>query len=194
MISDKPVPVEIVPGLRIFKGFFGAKEQEILAEIVRDIAREAPLFTPQMPRTGKPLSVRMTNCGKLGWLTDKNQGYRYQGHHPKTGKPWPEIPKMLNDLWAEVAGFPQEPEACLVNYYDANAKMGLHQDSDEKNFEAPVVSYPSAMPVSSGLAGRSEKAQRNRSNLKVVTYWLWAATRAYAFMALTGSIPERPIC
>ena len=140
MISDKPVPVEIVPGLRIFKGFFGAKEQEILAEIVRDIAREAPLFTPQMPRTGKPLSVRMTNCGKLGWLTDKNQGYRYQGHHPKTGKPWPEIPKMLNDLWAEVAGFPQEPEACLVNYYDANAKMGLHQDSDEKNFEAPVVS------------------------------------------------------
>ena len=140
MISDKPVPVEIVPGLRIFKGFFGAKEQETLAEIIRDIVRDAPLYTPQMPKTGKPLSVRMTNCGKLGWLTDKTSGYRYQQHHPVTGRPWPVIPDVLLEVWSTVANYPLEPEACLINYYDTSAKMGLHQDRDEENFDAPVVS------------------------------------------------------
>jgi DNA oxidative demethylase len=107
---------------------------------LRAVMAEAPLFTPTMPRSGKPMSVRMTNCGPLGWVTDKEQGYRYQATHPVTGKPWPAMPQALLDLWADIARYPAPPEACLVNYYVGDAKMGLHQDKDEEDFAAPVVS------------------------------------------------------
>jgi len=92
-----------------------------------------------MPKTGKPFSVRMTNCGPLGWVSDRS-GYRYQPTHPATGRPWPAIPAALLDLWDEVTGYPHRPEACLVNFYDADAKMGLHQDRDEADFAAPLLS------------------------------------------------------
>jgi alkylated DNA repair protein (DNA oxidative demethylase) len=82
----------------------------------------------------------MTNCGALGWVTDRERGYRYQATHPVTGEPWPPIPGMLLDLWREVAEYPQPPEACLVNFYADKARMGLHQDRDESDFSAPVVS------------------------------------------------------
>jgi alkylated DNA repair protein (DNA oxidative demethylase) len=82
----------------------------------------------------------MTNCGPLGWVTDKERGYRYQATHPDTGKPWPPIPRALLDLWQEVSGYGAPPEACLVNYYAGAAKMGLHQDKDEEDFSAPVLS------------------------------------------------------
>lgn len=103
------------------------------------MVRAAPLFVPVMPRTGKPFSVRMTDCGTLGWVSDR-AGYRYQPTHPVTGEPWPAIPAALLDLWDEVTGYPHRPEACLVNFYDAGAKMGLHQDRDEADFAAPLLS------------------------------------------------------
>jgi len=115
-------------------------EQARLLDEMRAAMEEAPLFTPTMPRSGKPMSVRMTNCGPLGWVTDKERGYRYQATHPVTGKPWPAMPEALLDLWREVAGYPAAPEACLVNYYSGDAKMGLHQDKDEEDLAAPVVS------------------------------------------------------
>jgi len=115
-------------------------EQGRLLGALRAVMAEAPLFTPTMPRSGKPMSVRMTNCGPLGWVTDKEQGYRYQATHPVTSKPWPAMPQALLDLWREVADYPADPEACLVNYYVGDAKMGLHQDKDEEDFAAPVVS------------------------------------------------------
>ena len=93
-----------------------------------------------MPRTGKPMSVRMTNCGALGWVTDQERGYRYQATHPETGKPWPPIPDAAAALWQRVAAYPHPPEACLVNFYADDAKMGLHQDRDEQDLAAPVVS------------------------------------------------------
>jgi alkylated DNA repair protein (DNA oxidative demethylase) len=114
--------------------------QAALLVALRRIIAEAPLFTPTMPRSGKPMSVRMTNCGPLGWLTDQERGYRYQPTHPVTGRPWPPLPQMLLDLWDKVADYPAPPEACLVNYYAADAKMGLHQDKDEQDFSAPVLS------------------------------------------------------
>ena len=114
--------------------------QAALLAALRRIIAEAPLFTPTMPRSGKPTSVRMTNCGPLGWLTDQERGYRYQPTHPVTGRPWPPLPQILLDLWDKVADYPAPPEACLVNYYAADAKMGLHQDKDEEDFSAPVLS------------------------------------------------------
>jgi alkylated DNA repair protein (DNA oxidative demethylase) len=121
-------------------GYLGRDDQAALVEEIRNVVKEAPLYVPTMPRSGKPMSVRMTNCGTLGWVTDKENGYRYQGLHPETGAPWPPIPERLLGLWREVAGYPHPPEACLVNFYSADAKMGLHQDRDEQDFDAPVVS------------------------------------------------------
>lgn len=127
-------------GVRHFPRFFDRAAQEALVEEVRSGVKAAPLYTPTMPRTGKPMSVRMTNCGSLGWVTDKEGGYRYQPTHPLTGELWPPIPESLLILWDKLSAFPHPPEACLVNFYAADAKMGLHQDRDEQEFEAPVIS------------------------------------------------------
>lgn len=117
----------------------GDAQAALLADI-RRVAAAAPLFTPVMPKTGKEMSVRMTNCGPLGWVTDQQRGYRYQKTHPVTGAPWPTIPESLLALWEDVSGFDKPPEACLVNFYAETAKMGLHQDRDEQDFSAPVLS------------------------------------------------------
>lgn len=114
--------------------------QERLLAALRDVLAEAPLYTPTMPRTGKPLSVRMSNCGSLGWLTDKARGYRYEARHPETGKPWPAMPSDLLELWRRYAQYPAPPEACLINHYTATARMGSHRDADEVDLAAPVLS------------------------------------------------------
>jgi alkylated DNA repair protein (DNA oxidative demethylase) len=127
-------------GIRHIPGFLDRDRQEALVEAIRQVVEEAPLFTPTMPRTGKEMSVRMTNCGPLGWVTDQQRGYCYQQTHPVTGHPWPAIPPMLLDIWQDVSGASVQPEACLINYYGPDAKMGLHQDRDEREFSVPVLS------------------------------------------------------
>jgi len=130
----------LTPGIRYIPDRFDRDAQTALVDDIRKVVEAAPLFTPAMPRTGKEMSVRMTNCGELGWITDKERGYRYQPTHPVTGEPWPPIPQVLLDLWQEVADHGLPPQACLVNFYSDKAKMGLHQDRDESEFSAPVVS------------------------------------------------------
>lgn len=130
----------LLNGIRHLPGYLDRAAQEDLLGIIRRIVAEAPLYTPVMPGTGKPMSVRMTNCGSLGWVTDKERGYRYQSTHPATGKPWPAIPAELMVLWEKLAGYKQPPQACLINFYSDDAKMGLHQDRDEKELAAPVLS------------------------------------------------------
>ncbi|WP_374332117.1 alpha-ketoglutarate-dependent dioxygenase AlkB [Aestuariivirga sp.] len=120
-------------------GHLGPEAQRQLVETLRTAVAAAPLVIPVMPRTGRPFTVRMTNLGPLGWVSDR-AGYRYQPTHPETGKPWPPIPDPLLRLWREVSGYPQEPEACLVNFYNGGARMGLHRDEDEEDFAAPVLS------------------------------------------------------
>lgn len=131
---------ELPPGMHHLPGFLDSKAQIKLVEDIRNVVAQAPLFTPEMPKTGKQMSVRMSNCGALGWVTDKDNGYRYQATHPVTGKPWPAMPPLLYEIWQNVADCPAPPQACLINFYDASAKMGLHQDRDEETFDAPVVS------------------------------------------------------
>ena len=131
---------QLSEGVRHFPGLLDAAAQAHLLEQLRAAVADAPLFTPEMPRTGKPFSVRMTNLGSLGWVSDRDKGYRYQSTHPATGRPWPPMPEMLLRLWHEVGAYPHPPQACLVNFYDGSAKMGLHQDRDEEDFAAPVVS------------------------------------------------------
>ncbi|QPC86094.1 alpha-ketoglutarate-dependent dioxygenase AlkB [Mesorhizobium sp. NBSH29] len=127
-------------GVRHIPGYLTRDAQVALVADVRAVVEAAPFYRPEMPSTGKPLSVRMTNCGTLGWVTDRQAGYRYQANHPETGTPWPTIPAALLRIWSDVSGYAHPPEACLVNFYEPSAKMGLHQDRDEQNFDAPVVS------------------------------------------------------
>jgi alkylated DNA repair protein (DNA oxidative demethylase) len=113
-------------------------EQEDLARAVFAAAEDTPFFQPVTP-TGKPMSVRMTGFGPLSWITDA-KGYRYEPRHPLTGRPWPPMPAMLQDLWKRYAAGAPEPDACLANLYRDGAKMGLHQDRDEQDFAVPVLS------------------------------------------------------
>lgn len=129
----------MTPGLRYLPGHLALPEQRQLVEDLRLAVAAAPLFTPVMPHTGRPFSVRMTNLGSLGWVSDR-AGYRYQPLHPDTGQPWPAIPGVLLALWRTVSGYSHDPEACLVNFYSGGARMGLHRDEDEDDFTAPVLS------------------------------------------------------
>ncbi len=128
-----------IEGFKIYPGYLDREAQLALVSVLRELISTCPFYTPRMPRSGKPMSVRMTNLGTLGWVADKN-GYRYQPCRPETGRPWPAIPAALLDLWQTLAQYPHLPEACLVNHYTGKARMGLHQDRDEIDFGAPVVS------------------------------------------------------
>jgi DNA oxidative demethylase len=138
-LLGRDAPEELAPGLMLHRGYLDAENQAQLVETLRGILQAAPLFTPTMPKTGTPFSVRMTNCGPLGWVSDSS-GYRYQPLHPETGARWPPMPATLMTAWEALSGFPHPPEACLVNWYEGKARMGLHQDRDEQDFAAPVLS------------------------------------------------------
>lgn len=153
-------------GFRLLKGYLARPAQEALRDAVRAVMAEAPLFQPTMPKTGKPLSARMTNCGPLGWVSDTEGGYRYQKTHPVTGKPWPAMPRILRDMWAALADYPAPPEACLVNYYDATARMGLHRDFDEEDFSAPVLSISLGCDALFRLGGKKRDDPTQSFRLK----------------------------
>lgn len=127
-------------GFRFFPAFLDPDRQLALGRSVAAALRAAPPFRPAMPKSGKPFSVMMSNCGPLGWLSDRAGGYRYQATHPETGRPWPAIPAMLLEIWSRLAFYPAPPQACLINLYDAGARMGAHQDRDEADLTAPVLS------------------------------------------------------
>jgi alkylated DNA repair protein (DNA oxidative demethylase) len=129
----------LVEGMRLIPGHLDRLEQEAMLATACAVIEAAPLYTPRMPKSGRPMSVRMTNCGPLGWVTDE-RGYRYQPRHPETGRVWPPIPELLLRVWQNLADYSRPPEACLINVYDADARMGLHQDRDEQELAAPVVS------------------------------------------------------
>jgi alkylated DNA repair protein (DNA oxidative demethylase) len=131
------VRLEVAPDVFLWRGKFSPLGQKALLEEVLEKLKEAPPYRPVMPGSGRPFSVEESNFGSLGWVSDRN-GYRYQSTHPITGKPWPAIPAALLALWVEINGNPA-PECCLVNLYRAGAKMGLHQDRDEKDVSAAVV-------------------------------------------------------
>ena len=127
------------PGLRLFKSALDRAAQEALVADLGEILREAPLFRPTMPRSGKAFSVQMSNCGPLGWVSDIS-GYRYQDSHPETGRSWPPMPDSILRLWRDFSEYDGAPDACLINFYDAQARMGPHQDRDESAFDAPILS------------------------------------------------------
>jgi alkylated DNA repair protein (DNA oxidative demethylase) len=125
-------------GFRLWPGALSATAQSALLAEVLAAVEQSPFFRPVTPG-GRPFSVEMTNLGPLGWVSDR-AGYRYQPTHPETGAPWPSMPETLLTLWSDLTGWPEPPDACLVNLYRGEAKMGLHQDRDEQDHSAPVLS------------------------------------------------------
>lgn len=126
-----------VRGVKIFPGMIPPEVQSTLVEDLRDLTRQAPLFSPMTPY-GKPMSVQMTSAGRFGWYSDRS-GYRYEGQHPQ-GRPWPPIPQPILDIWRQLVSTERDPDCCLVNFYGQDARMGMHQDKDEADFSWSVLS------------------------------------------------------
>jgi alkylated DNA repair protein (DNA oxidative demethylase) len=139
-------------GLRRRSEPLAAAERADILDALAAVVAQAPFFTPTMPRSGRPFSVRMTNAGVLGWVSDR-AGYRYQAHHPQTGAPWPAIPGAILAVWRQAVPGAPEPEACLVNLYRPGARMGLHVDADEAAGTVPVVSVSLGAPATFRLGG-----------------------------------------
>ncbi len=137
MSSPRETPTGL-PGFRLWPGALDAEAQQALLTEVLAAAETAPFYRPVTPG-GRPFSVEMTGMGPLAWVSDR-AGYRYQTTHPVTDAPWPPMPQSLLDLWDVLTGWPVPPDACLVNLYRHEAKMGLHQDKDEADLGAPVLS------------------------------------------------------
>ena len=165
---------EMAEGALLLRGFVGESERELIAAL-REIAAAAPfrrMFTPG----GHQMSVAMTNCGSAGWVTDRS-GYRYDAEDPEAGKPWPAMPPLLRELAdraADRAGFAGfAPDVCLINRYVPGAKMSLHQDRDELDFAAPIVSVSLGLPAIFMFGGlkRSDKPRRFRLEHGDVAVW-----------------------
>lgn len=140
--------VQIAPGAMWLQGFALYVDEQLLADLEK-IAAAAP-FRHMLTPGGRRMSVAMTNCGTLGWVTDQS-GYRYDSRDPASGKPWPPIPAAFTELAAaaaERAAFGRfTPDSCLINRYEPGARLSLHQDKDEHDFDAPIVSVSLGLPA-----------------------------------------------
>ena len=151
-----------IRGFDVFKGHLDGTEQADLVADIRAVVAAAPLFSPDTPY-GKPMSVRMTSAGSVGWYADRS-GYRYAPQHPGGGD-WPAIPDRGVKLWADLTGLARAPDCCLINFYGEGARMGMHQDKDEADFSWPVLS------VSLGDAGLFRIGNTTRGG-KTESLWL----------------------
>src|SRR5439155_24093077 len=135
-------------GAVLLHGYALPRETELLADLAQ-LLTEAPVRHMVTPG-GFTMSVAMTNCGKVGWVTDRG-GYRYDRHDPESGKPWPVMPENFLALAtgaAAEAGYPDfVPDACLINRYEPGARLSLHQDKDERDFDRPIVSVSLGLPA-----------------------------------------------
>ena len=180
--DDEGLQSLIAPGAILLRGF--AREGDaVLLRAIDDVIALAPLRHLSTPG-GYTMSVATSNCGPLGWLSDAS-GYRYAALDPLSGRPWPAMPACCRELAlraAAQAGFgPFQPDACLINVYEPGAKLSLHQDKDEKDFSAPIVSLSLGLPAVFlfGTQRRSERPQRLRLSHGDVVVWGGPARLAY---------------
>ena len=144
-------------GFRLLPGYLDQSAQQAMVAALREVIARAPLVRPVTP-WGKPMSVRMTSAGRLGWVIRRGR-YGYAGHHPETGAPWPPVPDCVLEVWRAVSGWSAAPDCCLINWYGEGARMGLHRDADEgeAGFAAPVVSISLGDPARFRMGGASRK-------------------------------------
>ena len=172
-------------GLRVVPGFLDRPSQAVVLDAVDAVLAAAPFYAARMPGSGKPFSVRISNCGPLGWVSDET-GYRYQSRHPETGQSWPQMPTILLDAWNTLGDYQHPPESCLINYYGPAARMGLHQDRDERDFDAPWFPSPLATPAYFASAAHGAAIRHARCDLLPATPWCSGERRAWPFMVSTA--------
>ena len=153
----KSIEEKLTAGFCILPGFLPRAGQEAMVGALRRVLEAAPLVRPITP-WGKPMSVRMSSAGRLGWVIDKGR-YRYADRHPETGQPWPPVPDEVLAVWQAISGWPGDPDCCLINWYGEGARMGLHRDADEGQaaFAAPVVSISLGDPARFRMGGAERK-------------------------------------
>ena len=164
----------LAPGAVLLRGFAHGMEADLLLAI-ETVTAQAPLRHMQTPG-GYTMSVATTSCGALGWVSDQ-RGYRYAAHDPVSNRAWPAMPSCFLDLAqraaqeAGYAGF--APESCLINIYAPDAKLSLHQDKDEKDLAAPIVSVSLGLPAVFlfGTSNRKDRPQRYRLVHGDVVVW-----------------------
>ncbi len=182
MLFPDASAVEFAPGAVLFRAAVEPFAHELLREISR-VVDVSPLRTVMTPM-GKPMSVEMTNCGRVGWVSDRS-GYRYETHDPLTAKPWPTIPSPFADLAATMAaraGYDSfAPDACLINRYSAGSKMGLHQDRDEKDFSQPIVSVSLGLPIRFNFGGERRTDRTTKVDLHHGDVVVFGGTARLAF-------------
>lgn len=148
MFEEERAELVFAPGAMLLPGF-ACEVEDALQTSLAEITAAAP-FRQMITPGGYLMSVGMTNCGQFGWVTDRT-GYRYDRLDPLSGQPWPEMPAVFLELAtraAQIAGYAGfKPDACLINRYLPGAKMGLHQDKDEKDFSAPIISVSLGLPA-----------------------------------------------
>ncbi|CCD88485.1 Alkylated DNA repair protein alkB [Bradyrhizobium sp. ORS 285] len=177
-----PAREVLAPGAVLLRGFARPQQAELLAAIDA-ITAQAP-FRRMVTPGGHQMSVAMTNCGPVGWVTDRG-GYRYDPIDPQSGQPWPAMPVLFRELAetaAREAGFAGfAPDACLINRYEPGAKMSLHQDRDERDVGAPIVSVSLGLPATFLFGGfkRTDKTQRYRLVHGDVVVWGGPARLAF---------------
>jgi DNA oxidative demethylase len=170
----RPSQESIADGAVLLRGFARSFEADLIAAL-RDIKAQSP-FRHMVTPGGHQMSVAMTNCGSFGWVTDRS-GYRYDPNDPDTGMPWPPMPpsfRVLAGQAAAEAGFDGfAPEVCLINRYVPGARMSLHQDRDELDLGAPIVSVSLGLPAIFLFGGlkRSDKTRRFRLEHGDVVVW-----------------------
>jgi DNA oxidative demethylase len=170
----RPSRETIAEGAVLLRGFAKPREDELLTAL-REIVAQAP-FRHMVTPGGHQMSVAMTNCGDAGWVTDRS-GYRYDTIDPESGKPWPPMPPSFLALAKQAAleaGFDNfATDACLINRYQPGARMSLHQDRDEGDFGAPIVSVSLGLPATFLFGGlnRSDKTQRYRLEHGDIAVW-----------------------
>jgi DNA oxidative demethylase len=170
----RPSQQPMAEGAVLLRGFAKSLEADLLAEL-SDIVAQSP-FRHMVTPGGHQMSVAMTNCGSLGWVTDRS-GYRYDASDPEAARPWPAMPPSFRELARQAAaqagfdGF--SPDACLVNRYQPGARMSLHRDKDEHDFSAPIVSVSLGLPAIFLFGGltRADKPQRFRLEHGDIAVW-----------------------
>ncbi len=146
---------EQISGFVLHRAALDLATQQALIEDIRSVSASAPLVRP-VTAWGKPMSVRMTSAGRVGWVIERGR-YRYADRHPETGTSWPAIPERVLEIWRQHSRWPADPDSCLINWYGEGARMGLHQDKDEGNFDAPVVSISLGDPARFRMGGTDRK-------------------------------------
>ncbi|RQO62478.1 DNA oxidative demethylase AlkB [Paucibacter sp. KBW04] len=194
LFDDEPAEMPLAPGATMLRGFALAHSAALQAGVAAVLA-QAPLRQMLTPG-GKLMAVWMTNCGPLGWVSDR-RGYRYQAQDPVSGRPWPALPAAFAELAqqaAERAGFPRfEPDACLINRYLPGTRLSLHQDRDEQDFSQPIVSVSLGLPAVFLFGGLSRGDKTERLDLQHGDVLVWggpARLRFHGVMPLAGGRHE----